>query len=97
MTEIETVTVTFEEFKANFEHYRRIKATKRIVVLHEGQAVAVIGPWLPHERRFISPKWFFDELFGREPVDMESLGTRAILEDRGHAFTETPPPSSSSS
>ena len=96
-TEIETITVTFEEFKENFDHYLKVKETKRLVVVHGDEEVAVLGPWLPDEERFISPKWFFDELFGWEPVDMESSLTRALLEDRGYSFTETRPPSSSSS
>jgi hypothetical protein len=95
--EIETVTVSFEEFKESFDHYMRVKETARLVVMHGGEAVAVLGPWLPGEERFISPKWFFDELFGRDPVDMESSLTRAVLEDRGYSFTETLPRSSSSS
>ena len=97
-TEIETVTVTFAEFKEHLFHYMRMKEEKRVVVMHEGDVVAAIGPWLPGEARSISPKWFFDELFPPDPIDPDDPEplTRAILEDRGHWSTETPPPSSSS-
>ena len=84
MTEIETVTVTFEEFKQNLEGYLEIKETKRLVVMHGDEEVAVLGPWLPGEERFISPQWFFDELFPPEPInpdDPYSL-TRALEKTR---------------
>ena len=99
MTEIETVTVTFEEFKENLDHYLQVKKTKRLVVMHGSEEVAVLGPWLPDEERFISPKWFFDELFPPEPFDPDDPEplTRALLEDRGYTFTGIPPRLSSSS
>jgi hypothetical protein len=94
MAEIETVTVTFEEFRENLEHYMRVKETKRLVVIYGNEEVAVMGPWLPEEERFISPKWFFDELFPPEPIDPDDPRplTRALEEDRGHSFTEILPP-----
>ena len=83
--EIETVTVTVKEFKQNLEHYLKVKKTKRLLVFHEGERVATLGPWLPGEERIGSPKffWFLDELFPPGPVDMESRATRSLLEDRG--------------
>ena len=49
--EIETVTVTLEELKANLKHYWRPTETKRLEVTHEGERVATLGLWLPGERR----------------------------------------------
>jgi hypothetical protein len=84
MTAIETVTVSFEEFKAKLQHYMELQEEKRVVVMHEGEVVAAIGPWLPGEERFLSPQWFFDELFPPEsinPEDPYSL-SRALDETR---------------
>jgi hypothetical protein len=94
MTEIETVTVTFEELRANLEHYVRVMKRTRMVVMRGDKEVAVLGPCLPGERRSLSPRWFYDELFPPEPIDPDDPRplTRALEEDRGHSFTETPPP-----
>jgi hypothetical protein len=69
VTEIETVTVTFEEFKAHLQHYLKVKEVKRVVVMRGDEVGSVMGPWLPGEERFLAPEWFFDELFGPEPYD----------------------------
>jgi hypothetical protein len=90
-TEIETVTVTFEELKANVDHYYRLKATKRLVVMRDGEMVSVLGPWLPGEtrrtmRRYPLP-WFelLYEMFPEpwDPDDPHS-GQRALEEVRGY-------------
>lgn len=81
-TEIETVTVTFEEFKENFERYERVRKTNRLVITHEGEQVAVLGLWLPSENRPMPPLWFFDELFPPEPIDHECKASRALAEER---------------
>ena len=82
MTEIETVTVTFEEFKENFESYDHVRETKRLVITHEGEQIAVLGLWLPNETRTFPPDWFFDELFPPEPIDHECKASRALAEER---------------
>lgn len=87
MTAIETVTVPFEEFKANFDDYVEVRATKRLVVMHEGEVVAVLGLWLPGEKRHLSPRWFFDELFPPEPINPDdpwslSRALRKTREDK---------------
>ena len=99
MTEIETVTVTLEEFKANLSRFLWVKRKKRVVVTHEGEEVAVIGVRLPGEKRSFPSQWFFDEIDPPEPFDPDDPEplTRAVLEDRGRWPTETPPPSPSSS
>lgn len=84
MTAIETVTVSFEEFRAKLQHYMELQEEKRLVVMHEGEVVATIGPWLPGEERFASPQWFFDELFPSGPISPEdpSALSRALDETR---------------
>jgi hypothetical protein len=84
MTEIETVTVSFEEFKAKLQHYMELQEEKRVVVMHEGEVVAAIGPWLPGEERFLSPRWFFDDLFPPQPINPEDpyALSRALDETR---------------
>lgn len=92
MTEIETVTVAFEEVKANVDHYYRLKETKRIVIVRGGEEISVVGPWLPGERRrSMSSRYplFWSQLLNEmfpEPWDLEDPcpGTRALEEDRGH-------------
>ncbi len=79
---IETVTVTFEEFKENFEFYERVRETNRLVITHEGEQVAVVGLWLPDESRSFPPDWFLDELFPPEPIDHENKASRALAEER---------------
>lgn len=86
MTEIETVTVTFEELKANLVHYVRLKETKRVSVIRDGEEVAVLGPWLPGEQRIVTSEWFrfYRDLFPPEPVDYENTLSRALEEVRGN-------------
>jgi len=91
MTEIETVTVTFEELKANVDHYYRLKESKRLVVMRDEEKIAVLGPWLPGERRRTMTKyplhWFelLNEMFP-EPWDPEDPEPelRALEEVRGY-------------
>jgi len=80
--EIETVTVTFEEFKGNFEGFDRVRETKRLVITHEGEQLAVLGRWLPDETRLTPPAWFFLELFPPGPIDWECKLSRALEEER---------------
>jgi hypothetical protein len=91
MTAIETATVEFEELKANVDFYYRLKETKRIVVLRDGEEISVFGPWLPGERRrTMRSKYplFWSQLLNEmfpEPWDPEdpSPSTRIFEEDRG--------------
>jgi hypothetical protein len=90
-TEIETVTVTFEDLKANVDHYYRLKETKRLVVVRDTEEIAVLGPWLPGERRRTMTEypleWFelLNEMFP-EPWDPDdpAPGQRALEEVRGY-------------
>ncbi len=81
---IETVTVTFEEFKSNLDHYLSLKENKRVAVIRDGEEVAMLGPWLPGETRPVTPQWvrFFKDLFPPEPVDHECRVSRALDETR---------------
>ncbi len=89
--EIETVTVTFEEMKANVDRYYDLKKTKRLVVTRGEEQIAVLGPLLPGEsRRTMSEyplHWFelLNEMFP-EPWDPEDPcpGQRALEEVRGY-------------
>lgn len=85
-TEIETVTVTFEELKANLDHYMAVKESKRVAVIRDGEEVAVLGPWLPGEERIMTAAWqkFFRDLFPPGPVDYENTLSRALEEVRGN-------------
>ncbi len=85
-TEIETVTVTFEEFKASLPYFMAIKETKRVSVIRDGEEVAVLGPWLPGEVRIATDQWFkfLKDLFPPEPVDHENTLSRALEEVRGY-------------
>jgi hypothetical protein len=83
MTEIETIQVTAQEFKENMEHYLELMETKRIVVVHGDEPMMAIGLWLPDEHRHLPPRWFWEEIFGRQPVDRTNRASRALLEDRG--------------
>jgi hypothetical protein len=87
MTEIETVTVSFEELKAKVDHYYRLKETKRLLVLRDGKEIAAVGPWLPDERRFWSLQWYelLYELFldPLKPDDPE-LSLRVLEATRGY-------------
>ncbi len=82
MTEIETVTVTFEEFKENFDDYDHVRETKRLVITHDGEQVAALGLWLPGETRSFPPIWLFHELFPPEPIDHECKVSQALKEER---------------
>lgn len=86
MTEIETVTVGFEELKANVDYYLQVKESKRLVVMHGGQQIAALGPWLPGEERIFPPKWFFDEIAPPLPMDPDDpyALTHALEEVRGY-------------
>jgi hypothetical protein len=92
MTAIETVTVEYEELKANVAHYHRLKETKRLVVVRDGKEISVLGPWLPGERRrSMSSEYplFWSQLLNEmfpEPWDPEDPypGQRALEEDRGY-------------
>jgi hypothetical protein len=91
MTEIETVTVSFEELKENVAHYYRLKQTKRVVVVRDEEEIAVLGPWLPGERRRTMSKYplywsqLLNEMFPEpwDPEDPDS-GLRALEEVRGY-------------
>jgi hypothetical protein len=86
MTEIETVTVTFEDLKANLDPYMQVKETKRLVVTRDGEQVAVLGLRLPSEERgFLTPRFFefLDALFPEE-VDMTNRTGQALEEQRGN-------------
>jgi len=84
--EIETVTVTYEEIKANLEHYLLVKETKRVVITHEGEQVMALGPWLPGEERLFPPEWVFLGLFPPQPMDPDNpyMLTHALEEVRGN-------------
>jgi hypothetical protein len=103
-TEVETVTATFDEVKANVDHYYRLKETKRLVVTRDGEMISVVGPWLPGEGRRRMSKyplhWFelLNEMFP-EPWDPDDPcpGQRALEETRGRrprAISIRPPSSS---
>jgi hypothetical protein len=62
-TEIETVTVTFEELRRNVDRYLRLRKTKRLVITRNGEEILVLGPWLPGEERTPAPEWFMTELY----------------------------------
>jgi hypothetical protein len=63
-----------------------VQQTKRLVVLHDMEPIATLGPWLPGEERFLPPKWFFDGLFPPEPIDPDRpyLLTEALEATRGY-------------
>jgi hypothetical protein len=84
--EIETVTVTFEEMKADLWHYLMVKETKHLVITHEGEQVMALGPWLPGEERPFPPAWVFEGLFPRLPRDPDDpyLLTHALEATRGY-------------
>jgi hypothetical protein len=92
MTEIETVTVPYEDLRANVDHYYRLKETKRLVVVRDGQEISVLGPWLPGERRrSMTGEYplFWSQLLNEmfpEPWDPEEPDSilRALEEERGH-------------
>ncbi|HEY2052526.1 MAG TPA: hypothetical protein VGH14_01175 [Solirubrobacterales bacterium] len=62
MTEIETVTVTFEEMRRDVDRYLRLRKTKRLVITRSDEEILVLGPWLPGEERTPAPEGFLSEL-----------------------------------
>lgn len=69
-TEIETVTVTFDDLKANVDLYYRLKATTRVVVTRDGEEMTVIGRWLPGETKRRPFHWLalLNEIFPDLPL-----------------------------
>jgi hypothetical protein len=84
MTEIETVTVTFEELKTDVDRYLHLAESMRVLVMRDGEQVAVLGPWLPGETRPVTPQWMrlYEDLFPPEPIDHECKVSRALAEER---------------
>jgi hypothetical protein len=66
MTEIETVTVTFDQMRLDADRYLRLRKTKRLVITRGGKEILVLGPWLPGEERSPAPEGFMSEL--RRPL-----------------------------
>ena len=62
MTEIETVTVDFEEMRQDVDRYLRLRKTKRLVIVRDEEEVLVLGPWLPGEERTPAPEGFMSDL-----------------------------------
>jgi hypothetical protein len=88
MTEIETVTVTFEDLKANLDHYYRLIKTKRLVVTFDGKEIGVVGRWVPDEGgRGWGVRWheLLYEMYP-EPIDPNDreLGTLGLEAARGY-------------
>jgi hypothetical protein len=85
-SEIETITVTLEDLKANLEHYYWLKKTKRLEITYNGETIAAVGPWLPDESRWRLMHWpaLLNEMFPDplEPGNREPE-LRAVEEDRG--------------
>jgi hypothetical protein len=81
---IETVTVTFEELKADIDRYLKLGESKRVVVMRDGERVAVMGLWLPDETRPATPQWMrlYEDLFPPGPIDHECKASRALAEER---------------
>jgi len=65
-TEIETVTVDFDQMRWDADRYLRLRKTKRLVITRGGEKILVLGPWLPGEKRTPAPEGFLDEL--RQPL-----------------------------
>jgi hypothetical protein len=65
-TEIETVTVDFEDLRRNVDHYFLLRKTKRVEIVRDGEQILVLGPWLPGEKRDPAPEGFMRDL--REPL-----------------------------
>lgn len=82
--EIETVTVTFEELRADIDRYLALAESIRVLVMRDGEQVAVMGPWLPGEERPVTPQWMrlFEDLFPPGPIDHECKASRALEEER---------------
>jgi hypothetical protein len=87
-TDVETVTVTLEELKANLEHYYWMLDTRRLVVTFHGEVVAVVGRWIPEEGgRGQHLRWhdLLHEMYP-EPIDPEDRepGTIGLEMARGY-------------
>jgi len=61
-TEIETVTVTFDQMRWDANRYLRLRKTKRLEIIRDGEVILVLGPWLPGEERTPAPEGFMSEL-----------------------------------
>jgi hypothetical protein len=85
-TDVETVTVTLEELKANLEHYYWLKETKRLEITYNGKKIAAVGRWLPDESRWMLMHWpaLLNEMFPDplEPGNREPE-IKAVEETRG--------------
>jgi hypothetical protein len=62
MTEIETVTVDFEDLRRDTRRILQLRKSKRLVIIHEGKEILVMGPWLSGEKRNPAPDWFWTKL-----------------------------------
>jgi hypothetical protein len=61
-TEIETVTVDFEEMRRDVTGYMQMRKAKRLVITRDGEEILVLGPWLPGEERSPAPEGFMSDL-----------------------------------
>jgi hypothetical protein len=61
-TEIETVTVDFEELRHDLDRYLAVRKSRRLVITRDGAEILVLGPWLPGEKRDPAPDGFMDDL-----------------------------------
>jgi hypothetical protein len=64
MTEIETVTVDFEDMRRDVDRYLGLRKTKRLVITRDEEEILVLGPWLAGEERSPAPDWFLTKLYG---------------------------------
>jgi hypothetical protein len=92
-TKIETVTVTFEDLKANVDHYYGLLESKRLEVTFDGKVVAIVGCWLPGEKgRSWSLRWhdLLHEMYP-EPIapDDPELGMLGLEMARGYRPSST--------
>jgi hypothetical protein len=82
----ETVTVEFDELRANINHYFEVKKSKRLVITKGGETYAVFGRWIEGERRWSYLNWaeFLYEMYP-EPWDDEDpeITRRMMDEERG--------------
>jgi hypothetical protein len=92
-SDIETVTVTFEDLKANLDHYHSLMGSKRLVITFEGKQIAVVGRWIPDEGgRCMGVRWhellheMYPELI--DPEDREP-GMIGLEMSRGYRPSST--------